>query len=456
MSGVPVAGQFDYPEGVYSTKLAGPSLPPDMVARPRLDDLLDAASESRLTLVSAPAGWGKTTALGAWSTGSSSGRVAWLALDRQDGDPLRFWTEVSAVIGEVAEIKGLAIPPVERESFLVALVNALTRLEGPLTLVLDDFHEASSPQVREDVELLLDRMPDGFRVVVSTRSDPPLGLQRLRLAGALSEIRAEDLAFSAEESDELVRSIGVELDEPTGRALWRRTEGWAAGLRLAGLSMQGRPHPAGFVEEFAGTDRAISDYLLQEVIERLPAEAVTLLLRISILDRVSPGLADAMSESRGSLQALERLTYRDGLATVLGQEPGWYRLNTLLSETLQGELRRRMPGDTERLHHVAAQWHSEHGYSDAAEHHARAASDAGGSSSTNPQLREPLSDRELAVLRLLPTMLSNAEIAAELFVSPNTVKTHLKHLYSKLDAHDRRTAVKRARELRLLHSGLRR
>jgi LuxR family transcriptional regulator, maltose regulon positive regulatory protein len=442
-------------EGFFATKLAGPSLPPGMVARPRLVELLERANGSRLTLVSAPAGWGKTTALAAWMADAHDGSVAWLSLDRQDGDRARFWMEARATIDHVVGLDPGAAPRVAGGTSLVPLVNSLAELEQPLTLVLDDFQTASTQEIRDDIEVLLDRMPDRFRLVISTRSDPPLGLQRLRLGGMLVEIRARDLAFTLDEARELVRSAGVTLAEETARRLWQRTEGWAAGLRLAALSLQGESDPAAFVDGFAGSDHAVSDYLLHEVIARQPPEVLDLLLRISILDRVSPGLADAVTGSSGSDQALETLAYRDGLATALDHPPGWYRLNTLLAETLRSELRRRMPAEAERLHRGAAEWYAQHGYPEAAERHALAASDAtarGGAA--KGRLREPMSDRELAVLRLLPTMLSNAEIAAELYVSVNTVKTHLKHIYGKLDAHDRRTAVRRGRELGLLASGL--
>lgn len=444
--------------GFYATKLAGPSLPPGMVSRPRLVKLLDAGRGCALTLVSAPAGSGKTTALAGWMRRTSTARVAWLSLDRRDGDRLRFWIEAIAALQQVApELTGFDLHDPADDSFLPSLVNALAELDEPLTLVLDDFQDSSSTEVVDDLEVLLEHLPEGFRLVISTRSDPPLRLQRLRLAGRLSELRARDLAFSESEARMLVRSIKVTLDDADSELLWRRTEGWAAGLRLAALSLQDHPNPTAFVAGFAGSDHAVSDYLLREVIARQPPEMLDLLLRTSILDQVTPSLADALTDRNDTDRAIDVLAYRDGLASALEQRPGWYRLHGLLIEALRVELRRRFPEEVPALHRRAARWHADHGFPAEAERHALAAGENGSKSDTaNVELREPLSERELAVLRFLPTMLSNAEIAAELYVSVNTVKTHVKHVYRKLDAHDRRTAVQRARELCLLGSSLRR
>ena len=241
------------------------------------------------------------------------------------------------------------------------VVAALAARDEPVTLVLDDFHEVTDPAVAEDLQSLVEHAPPALRLVICTRYDLELRLQRLRVSGHLTEVRSGDLAFTVEETQELGRALGLPLTMGDLELLCQRTEGWAVGLRLAALSLAGQPDPHAFVERFAGDDRALSDYLLSEVISRQPPQALAFLLRTCVVERLTGGLADALVGEPGGAATLATLARRDGLAVALDAHGTWFRYHPLLLEALRIELRRTLPGEIRSLHRRAARWLERHG-----------------------------------------------------------------------------------------------
>jgi LuxR family maltose regulon positive regulatory protein len=332
------------------------------VVRPRLVELLDRGVERPFTLVSAPAGSGKTELLAQWiEAGGAPGPVAWVPLGRDHADPHRFWADVISSLGAAhTDLAPLAPPPRgELRPFLTSVINALSGVDEPLVLVLDDLHLAGSASIVGDLEWVLENAPPNLRLVAATRSDPLFRLQRLRVAERMCEIRAADLAFTCEEAAALLR--GIDLPGDDVGSLWRRTEGWAAGLKLARLSLDGHADPHAFVTGFAGGDSAVSDYLISEVVARQPADTLLFLLRTSIAERVSGELAEALTGTEGGSHMLRELARRDAFVSAVGEERGWYRYHPLFADVLRAELHRRLPGEAPRLHRVAAAWHARHG-----------------------------------------------------------------------------------------------
>ena len=268
------------------------------VARRGLFERLSAGSPAGVTLVSAPAGSGKTVLLRSWVDDSGlADRVAWLTVERDQRDPQRFWLaaveKLRAAVGADAFIEKLSpAPDFDGHALVERLLSELGSLEDPVVLVIDDLHELHAPEALAQLELLLDRRPPLLWVVLATRRDPQLGLHRLRLAGELTEVRASDLRFTLDETRELLAASGIAPSDEAIAMLHARTEGWAAGLRLAALSLAGHPDPERFVAEFSGSERTVADYLLAEVLERQPEDVRRLLLRTSILERVNGALAD--------------------------------------------------------------------------------------------------------------------------------------------------------------------
>jgi LuxR family transcriptional regulator, maltose regulon positive regulatory protein len=349
---------------VPATKLVAPALPPAMVRRSRLRDLLDRSALGPLTLVSAPAGWGKTSLLSEWiESGTPPGRVAWVGLEAADRERQRFWTAVAAAL-RIARPDLTERPRPNRtglDAFVTALINELDERPDPVVLALDDLHDAASPEVVADLELLAEHAPASLRVVVSTRVDPPLRLERLRLAGRLGEVRAADLALTKEEAHSLCEQAGVELSDGVLERLLERTGGWPTGVRLAALSLQGGQHPAAFVDGFAGDDRGVSDYLISEVLSRQPQETLDFLLRTCQVERVSGELADELTGGSAGRATLAELAAHHGLIIPLDTRGVWYRYPPLLREVLRLESARRIPDALPQLHRRAARWFAERG-----------------------------------------------------------------------------------------------
>ena len=294
------------PPPLLETKLRAPGRRPGLVARPALTARLDrAVAGHRLTLVSAAAGWGKSTLVGEWLAASGL-PCAWLALDAADNDPARFWR----YLAEALERAGLPVDeqaagalagsPDMREAGLSTLLNAVAAREEVTVLAFDDFHAVTDPSVHEAVAFLVEHLPDTLRIVMTSRHDPPIGLARLRARGDLAEIRSDDLRFTDDDAAELLHgAIGLELPPGQVAALRTRTEGWAAGLYLAGLSLRGRDDAEAFIADFAGDDRLVVDYLAAEVLEGQDPARRDFLLRTAVLGRLSGPLCDAVTGGEG-------------------------------------------------------------------------------------------------------------------------------------------------------------
>jgi len=376
-AGVAMSGQ----DVLLATKLHVPRPQPGFVPRRRLVQALGEGLARGRVLVCAPAGSGKTALLADWARGG--GRpVAWLGLDGGDNDPARFWRYAVAALDRARP--GLAgrvgpLPPRSFEGLVTALINELAADPGPdeVLLVLDDYHLVDSGPVHESVAFLLENLPPGVRVVVSGRADPPLPLARLRARGQLAELRAADLRFTPEEAAALLgETAGPGLPGTAVAALVARTEGWAAGLQLAGLSLRGHADPAGFVAAFSGSHRFVLDYLADEVLDSQPGQVRAFLLETSVLERLSGELCDAVT-GRAVSQAMLADVERAGLFLVpLDEVRGWWRYHRLFADLLRARLQAEQPGRVPALHRAAAAWCEEHDLADDAVRHALAAGEA--------------------------------------------------------------------------------
>jgi LuxR family maltose regulon positive regulatory protein len=366
-------------DALLATKFTVPRAPKAAVLRPRLLDALDAGVQGPITLVAAPAGAGKSALLSSWiAEGRAPGPVAWLSLDTDDADRRRFWRAVLRALAQATSddaVSALDVSPREpmrTELVLPALVDALDGREEPVVLVLDDFHQVIDT-VNDDLERLARFPPPALRLVIITRADPSIGLGRLRLEGSLTEVRAADLAFTLDEAGALFEAVGIPLAPEALATLWRRTEGWAAALRLAAVSLQHRPDPGDFIEHFAGTDATISDYLVSEVLARQPPDLRDFLLRTSVVDTLSADLADALTGTSDAQRMLARLEHGGVLTTPLDEHGTWHRYHPLFAELLRAELRAQLPEETPQLHRRAASWLAAHDDDAAALRHAAAA-----------------------------------------------------------------------------------
>ncbi len=378
------------PAPLLETKFFVPRRRRGLVVRPRLSVRLDRGAGLKLLLVSAPAGFGKTTLLGEWLAagpgGAAGGRLAaWLSLDRGDNDPASFWAYVIAALRTVAPGVGegaLALlhaprrPPVE--AVLTALLNDLGAVAADVVLVLDDYHVIDGREVQEGMAFLLDHLPARLHVVIACRADPVLPLARLRARGELAEIRAADLRFTAEEAAAYLNEVmGLELAARDVAALEGRTEGWIAALQLAALSMQGREDVAGFIAGFAGDDRYVVDYLAEEVLQRQSGEVQGFLLQTSVLGRLCGPLCDAVTGQGGGRAMLEALDRGNLFLVPLDDRRRWYRYHQLFADVLQARLLDEQPGQVPELHRRASIWFEQDGERPAAIGHALAARDFG-------------------------------------------------------------------------------
>ena len=364
-----------------AVEYAGPGVRVWLVPRRGLFELLTRAE--RVVQVSAPAGSGKTFLLRSWIAAEGLGdRTAWVAVGRGERDPQAFWLSVLDSLRGTRIGSGLvreltAAPGLDGAIVVRRLLEDLSSLDERVWLVIDDLHELRAQEAIGQVELLLGSAPPQLRVVLLTRRDLRLGLHRLRVEGELTEIRGEDLRFSLDDSRALLEAAGVRLSDGALESLVATTEGWAAGLRLAALSLASDPDPECLAARFSGRERAVADYLLAEVLERQPEEVTRLLLRTSVLERVSGPLADRLTGCSGSERMLWALEEAGAFVVSLDAERSWFRYHHLFADLLALELRRTAPQELPALHTIAAEWLAEHGHPVEAIRHAQTAENWG-------------------------------------------------------------------------------
>jgi LuxR family transcriptional regulator, maltose regulon positive regulatory protein len=350
-----------------------------VVSRRALLQRLDGAE--RVVQVSAPAGSGKTVLVRSWiAEAGLARRTAWVQVDRQERDPQRFWIAVAdalrgAVAGSALVRPLTAAPDLDGWAITERLLADLAPLADRLWLVIDDVHELRSAEALAQLELLVLEAPPELRLVLVTRHDVRLGLHRLRLEGELTEIREPDLRFTVAEAAELFDAAGVRLAEPAVAVLHKRTEGWAAGLRLAALSLAGHPDPGRFAAEFSGTERTVAEYLLAEVLDRQPEPVRRLLLRTSILERVNGELADLLTGDGDGERVLQDLEQANAFVMALDPARSCFRYHQMFAGLLQLELRRTGPEEVAALHQAASTWFAAHGHPVEAIRHAQAVRD---------------------------------------------------------------------------------
>src|SRR6266566_1629379 len=379
------------PTPILATKLYIPRLRPNVVSRPRLIERLNEGLYRKLTLISAPAGFGKTTLVSEWVLGCQR-PAAWLSLDEGDNDPTRFLTYLVAALQTLAATLGEGVltilqspQPPPPASILTALLNDLTTISDDFVLVLDDYHVLDAKPVDHALTYLVDHLPPQMHLVIATREDPPLPLARLRVGGHLTELRVTDLRFTHAEAAEFLNQVmGLPLSAEDIAALERRTEGWIAGLQLAAISMQGHQDATSFITSFTGSHHFVMDYLVEEVLGQQSESVQTFLLRTSILDRFCGPLCDAvlMDPSASGRETLEYLEHANLFIVPLDNERRWYRYHHLFADLLRQRLYQSIassPGDAESqvnaLRIRASVWYEDHGLEIEAFHHAVAAND---------------------------------------------------------------------------------
>ena len=386
---------------LLETKLYVPPVRPDLVSRPRLVERLNDGIRAghKLTLISAPAGSGKTTLLSEWVRAMGGANpplaIAWLSLDESDNDATRFLTYLIAALqtieadigtGVLGALHALPALPPPTEAILTSLVNEIAAFPDRMVLVLDDYHRVEAHRIHDALAFLLDHLPPppgGLHLVVATREDPPLSLARLRARGQMTELRATDLRFTSSEAAAFLNQVmGLNLSPEAIAALERRTEGWIAGLQLAGISMQRHGDVAGFVESFTGSHRFVLDYLLEEVLEQQSESVQTFLLQTSILDRLTGSLCDALTGKNSGQATLEMLEHANLFIVPLDDERRWYRYHHLFAELLRQRLHQSAASsagdgssDVAELHTRASQWYEDHNLALEAFCHAAAAND---------------------------------------------------------------------------------
>ncbi len=365
------------------TKLYVPRPRTHLVSRAHLVKRLQQGAEHALTLVSAPAGFGKTTLLAQWLVESKI-PVAWLSLEPEDNDPTRFLSYLIAALQTLdAQLGTTALAllrtpqPPSPEAVMTVLTNDLSeRSGGDVAFVLDDYHTIIADSIQRGMTFLLEHLPPQLHLILATRADPPLPLARLRAQGQLCEVRAADLRFSAAEASAFLQAVmGLDLEASAIATLESRTEGWIAGLQLAALSLQGRADVSGFLVAFTGSHRYVLDYLSAEVLARQPAPVQQFLLHTCLLERLSGPLCDAVREQEGSQAMLEALERANLFVVALDEERHWYRYHHLFAEVLRSHLQQAEPTLVPELHRRASNWYEQHELPAEAVQHALAAPD---------------------------------------------------------------------------------
>lgn len=355
-------------QSIIATKLYIPRLRPGLVVRPRLLERLNGGIHAHLTLIAAPAGFGKSTLLGQWIE-QFSGDVAWLALDADDNDPIRFWTYLIAALRTRSTgigTRSLALletpQPQPLPTILAHLVNDLAQLPHDITLVLDDYHEISAEAIHESLAYLLDHQPPQLHLILATRVDPPLPLPRLRVRGELTELRSAELRFTETEAGAFFsQAMGLSLTSAQVKILESRTEGWIAGLQLAALSVREHPDVERFLAAFTGSHRYVVDYLAEEIFQQQPQTVQEFLLKTSILERLTADLCNAITEGTDSQSILEELEQTNLLLVPLDEQRRWFRYHQLLATFLRNRLLAQEQAALPPLHRRAAAWYQAQG-----------------------------------------------------------------------------------------------
>ena len=443
-------------DDLLATKVRLPTPRPGVVPRPRLLRLLDEglALGRRLTLVSAPPGFGKTSAVREWAATRQS-PIAWLTADEGDSDADRFVDYVIVALAQNSEsiATALGMPRCTAQARLVALINALAGLHTDVLLVIDDYHTIASFDVHALVAFLLEHQPANLHLAIATREDPPLPLARLHARDQVTDLRERELRFTPAEAEVFLHdTMRLSLSKTAMGTLVTRCEGWITGLQLAGLALRQQADPDAFLATFAGNDRYILDYFITEVLEGAPDHVRQFLRQTSILDRLSAPLCDALTGRDDARAMLDRLDAGNLFLLPLDNRRERYRYHVLFADALRLSL-----SDVERieLHRRATAWFSDHDMHQEAARHAHLASDLAQSrtavlAADKQPLVEPLTARELEVLELLADGYANSEIARQLYIAVGTVKRHLNNIYGKLGVGSRTQAVASARDIGLL------
>jgi LuxR family maltose regulon positive regulatory protein len=469
-------GESDLEWGpLIDTKFFVPRLSHPLFLRSRLLPLLDESLRRKLTLVSAPAGYGKTTLLAAWLQSRPKGDlcVAWLSLEPGDNDPLRFWAYVLTALDRsrpgvatqaLSDLHAEPAPPFE--TALASFINALAAQTAPIVLILDDYQAIGDPHVHASLVFLLEHLPPQLHLILLTRTDPPLKLSRLRARDQLLEIRTRQLRCTAEEAAAFLAQVMKLSPSPEIlQAVTTRAEGWLVGLQLIGLSLRRHADPGAMLTGLGGSRHFILDYLTDEVLRQQPPSLQEFLLHTSILGRMCASLCEAVVGQPVSQEMLEELAAANLFVAPLDEEHRWYRYHSLFADALRYRLEQEERDLIPTLHRRASQWYRQQGNTEEALEHAALAQawDQAADSvesdvimhasrrvrSAQPLLT-PLTHREMEVLLWLAQGASNQDIAQELVISLDTTKRHVSNILSKLDAKNRTQAVARARSLGLL------
>ena len=398
---------------LLETKLYLPKWSSDQVSRPRLIDRIH--PQRKLTLISAPAGFGKTTLLAEWVATAPTRLIAWFSLDQSDNDPAFFWTylitalqKIQPSLGEqsLSLLQSPQPPPIE--SVLMTLLNELTAVEAEIVLILDDYHVIDNQAIHSGIGFLLSHLPPQVHLIIASRADPPLSLARLRSRGELTELRVSDLRFTPDEAATFLNQVmGLEISAVEVSALEQRTEGWIAGLQLAALSLQGREDIPDFVAAFSGDDRYIVDYLLEEVLQRQPERVRRFLLQTSVLERLSGSLCDAVTDQNDGRKMLETLERGNLFIIPLDNKRQWYRYHHLFADVLQAHALMEYPEQLPRLHGRASEWYEHNDLFSEAIRHALAAEDFARAAGLIEQVWPAMRNRQqeatvLSWMKLLP------------------------------------------------------
>ncbi|MEM9215404.1 MAG: tetratricopeptide repeat protein [Cyanobacteria bacterium P01_F01_bin.150] len=447
---------------ILETKIYRPQWSADRVLRPRLSDRIQ--PQRKLTLVSAPAGFGKTTLLAEWVAAVPTSPVAWVSLDQSDNDPAVFWRYLITALQTVQPSLGARSLPLLQspqpppiESILMTLLNELAAIKADFILILDDYHTIETPAIHDGIGFLLNHLPSQGHLIIASRTDPPLALARLRSHGNLTELRVSDLRFTPNETAAFLnQSMGLEISAAQVSALEQRTEGWIAGLQLAALSLQGRKDSAEFVAAFSGGDRYIVDYLLEEVLQRQSDHVRRFLLQTAILDRLSGSLCDAVTDQNGGQGMLETLERNNLFIIPLDNKRQWYRYHHLFADVLQAHALRSWPDRMPSLHGRASAWYEQHDLFADAIRHALAAQDFERSANLMEQVWPTMRRRQQEAtmwswLKVLPnSLIRDRPILSMVYAlvllnasQLEAVETHLQNAERRL-AHLKQTVIEQS------------